>query len=64
MVEGKGKGKAALLSLYNIVYNEIARLEWRVRPEPLRLSVPLHWANLNKEQEVSLFCWVGSKERK
>ncbi len=36
------KGKAALLSLYN----ETARLEWRVSPELLRLSTPPHWANL------------------
>ncbi len=38
--------KAALLSLYNELYNEIARLEWRVSPELLRLSTLPHWANL------------------
>ncbi len=30
------QGKAALLSLYNELYNETVRLEWRVSPEPLQ----------------------------
>ncbi len=42
-----GKGQTALLSLCNELYNEIERLEWRVGPELLRLSVPPHWANLS-----------------
>ncbi len=40
------KSKAALLSLYNELYDEIVRLGWRVSPEPLRLSALPHWADL------------------
>ncbi len=43
---GKSKGKAALLLLYSELYNKIARLEWRISPEPLQLSVLPQWANL------------------
>ncbi len=42
----KGKADNAALSLYNELSNEIARLEWRVSPEPLRPSAPPHWVNL------------------
>ncbi len=42
----KCKGKAALLSLYDELYNKIVRLVWRVSPKPLRQSVLPHWANL------------------
>ncbi len=41
----EGKDKAASLSLRNELYNKIARLEWRVCPELLRLSARPHWAN-------------------
>ncbi len=44
--KGKDKGKAVLSSSYNELYNKIARLERRVSPEQLQLSVPPHWANL------------------
>ncbi len=40
--KGKSKGKAALLPLYNELYNEIASVEWRVNPELLQLSMLPH----------------------
>ncbi len=42
----EGKGEAALLSLYNELYDEIARLEWKASLEPLRPRAPPPVANL------------------
>ncbi len=53
----EGEGKAALLSLYNKLYDDSARLEWTVSLERLWRSALPHRANQQSE-----LLWIQQME--